>query len=76
MVQVEDEVEVVGVVRLTELRKPFVPRNDVERNRWHYRDLEAMANLIGAEPIFIDADLGKEGLQINEIPLVLKSSTN
>lgn len=51
--------EVVGVVRLTEVRKPFVPNNDVERNRWHYRDLEAMGSVTGAEPIFIDADFGK-----------------
>lgn len=51
--------EVVGVVRLTETRKPFVPNNDVERNRWHYRDLEAMCQITGAEPIFIDADFGK-----------------
>ncbi|XP_036973786.1 surfeit locus protein 1 [Acanthopagrus latus] len=56
--QTEDEVEVVGVVRQTEQRKPFVPQNDVERNRWHYRDLETMASVTGAEPIFIDADLG------------------
>ncbi|AWP15508.1 putative surfeit locus protein 1 isoform 2 [Scophthalmus maximus] len=56
--QVEGEVEVVGVVRLTEIRKPFVPNNDVERNRWHYRDLEAMSHVTGAEPIFIDADYG------------------
>lgn len=56
--QMEGEVEVVGVVRQTEQRKPFVPQNDVERNRWHYRDLEAMASVTGAEPIFIDADLG------------------
>ncbi|XP_076615076.1 surfeit locus protein 1 [Chaetodon auriga] len=56
--QVEDEVEVVGVVRLTETRKPFMPNNDAERNRWHYRDLEAMSSLTGAEPIFIDADFG------------------
>ncbi|KAM6985900.1 surfeit locus protein 1 [Aplochiton taeniatus] len=55
--QVEEEVEVVGVVRLTEQRKPFVPQNDVERNRWHFRDLEAMAQVSGAETIFIDADL-------------------
>lgn len=58
-VKVESEMEVVGVVRLTETRKPFVPNNDVERNRWHYRDLEAMCQKTGAEPIFIDADFGK-----------------
>lgn len=56
--QVDHEVEVVGVVRLTEPRKPFVPNNDVERNRWHYRDLDAMTQVTGAEPIFIDADFG------------------
>ncbi|XP_037608385.1 surfeit locus protein 1 [Sebastes umbrosus] len=56
--QVEGEVELVGVVRLTEIRKPFIPNNDVERNRWHYRDLEAMGGVTGAEPIFIDADFG------------------
>lgn len=57
--QVEDEVEVVGVVRLSEVRKPFVPNNDVEKNRWHYRDLEAMSSVTGAEPVFIDAVFGK-----------------
>nr|XP_033502739.1 surfeit locus protein 1 [Epinephelus lanceolatus] len=56
--QVEGEMDVVGIVRLTETRKPFVPNNDVERNRWHFRDLEAMASVTGAEPIFIDADFG------------------
>lgn len=54
--QVEGEVDLVGMVRLTETRKPFVPENNPERNHWHYRDLEAMARLTGAEPIFIDAD--------------------
>ncbi|XP_036074103.1 surfeit locus protein 1 isoform X2 [Rousettus aegyptiacus] len=54
--QVEGEVDLVGMVRLTETRKPFVPENNPERNHWHYRDLEAMAKLTGAEPIFIDAD--------------------
>lgn len=64
-VQVEGEVELVGVVRLTETRKPFVPNNDVERNRWHYRDLEAMSRVTGAEPMFIDADFS-EGSHIKE----------
>ncbi|KAG5272158.1 hypothetical protein AALO_G00162280 [Alosa alosa] len=55
--QVEEEVDVVGVVRLTEQRKPFIPHNNVETNRWYFRDLDAMAMVTGAEPIFIDADL-------------------
>lgn len=47
------------MVRLTETRKPFVPENNIEKNRWHYRDLEAMAKVTGAEPIFIDADFSE-----------------
>lgn len=43
-------------MRLTETRKPFVPENSPEQNHWHYRDLEAMAKITGADPIFIDAD--------------------
>lgn len=54
--QVEGEVDLTGVVRLTETRKPFVPENDPERNHWHYRNLEAMARTTGAEPVFLDAD--------------------
>ncbi|XP_030363146.1 surfeit locus protein 1 isoform X1 [Strigops habroptila] len=54
--QIEDEIDLTGVVRLSETRKPFVPENNVEKNRWHYRDLQAMAAVTGAEPIFIDAD--------------------
>ncbi|XP_053137759.1 surfeit locus protein 1 isoform X1 [Hemicordylus capensis] len=54
--QIEEEIELVGVVRLAENRKPFVPENSVEKNRWHYRDLDAMARVTGAEPILIDAD--------------------
>ncbi|KAK2084490.1 hypothetical protein P7K49_037523 [Saguinus oedipus] len=54
--QIEGEVDLIGTVRLTETRKPFVPENSPERNHWHYRDLEAMARITGAEPIFIDAD--------------------
>lgn len=56
--QVEGQVDLVGIVRLTETRKPFVPENNPERNHWHYRDLDAMAKITGAEPIFIDADFG------------------
>ncbi|XP_078082291.1 surfeit locus protein 1 [Mustelus asterias] len=55
--QITEEVELVGVVRLTETRKPFTPQNDVTKNCWHYRDLEAMAQVAGTEPILIDADL-------------------
>lgn len=61
--------DVVGVVRLTEQRKPFVPHNNVESNRWHYRDLDAMSMVTGAEPIFIDADLGKRLMLLDDFEL-------
>ncbi|KAF7241108.1 Surfeit locus protein 1 [Varanus komodoensis] len=54
--QIQEEIELTGVVRLSETRAPFVPENNVEMNRWHYRDLDAMARATDAEPIFIDAD--------------------
>ncbi|XP_025905230.1 surfeit locus protein 1 [Nothoprocta perdicaria] len=54
--QIEGEIDLTGVVRLSETRKPFVPENNIEKNRWHYRDVAAMAKVTGAEPIFIDAD--------------------
>ncbi|EDL93456.1 surfeit 1, isoform CRA_b [Rattus norvegicus] len=54
--QVLGEVDLVGIVRLTENRKPFVPENNPERSLWYYRDLDAMAKRTGTDPIFIDAD--------------------
>lgn len=56
--------DLVGVVRLTEQRKPFIPKNDVGANRWHYRDLEAMAKATDAEAILIDAVMGKSSFLI------------
>ncbi|XP_053551896.1 surfeit locus protein 1 isoform X2 [Bombina bombina] len=65
--QVSGEIDLVGIVRLTETRKPFVPENDPVRNRWHYRDLAAMAQATGAEPILIDANLGTGCVQPQHI---------
>ncbi|KAL0596045.1 Surfeit locus protein 1 [Plecturocebus cupreus] len=42
--EIEGEVDRIGMVRLTETRKPFVPDTNPERNHWHYWDLGAMAN--------------------------------
>jgi len=46
-----------------------VPENNIEKNRWHYRDLEAMAKVTGAEPIFIDADFSKSQRNPNPQPI-------
>ncbi|PNF40800.1 Surfeit locus protein 1 [Cryptotermes secundus] len=51
--QVEGEVEIVGVVRLTEKRAPFMPKN--QPHAWFYRDLPKMAEAAGTEPVFLEA---------------------
>lgn len=55
--QVEEELEVVGVVRLSEERKAFIPANDPVKNVWYYRDLDAMSAHAQTLPILIDAEL-------------------
>ncbi|KAM3911800.1 surfeit locus protein 1 [Leptodactylus fuscus] len=55
--QIDGDLNLVGVVRLTETRQRFAPENDVQNNVWYYRDLEAMAKQTGAQPIYIEADL-------------------
>ncbi|KAG6457991.1 hypothetical protein O3G_MSEX010596 [Manduca sexta] len=48
-------VELVGVVRLTEKRAPFMPKNHPEKDSWFYRDLEEMSEHIGCTPVWLDA---------------------
>ncbi|XP_038045658.1 surfeit locus protein 1-like [Patiria miniata] len=54
--QVSGEIQLVGLVRKTEKRAAFVPKNDIDRGRWYYLDLEEMSKVTGAEPVMIDAD--------------------
>ena len=34
----------------------FVNANEVEKKRWHFLDVESMANTVGALPIIVDSD--------------------
>uniref|UniRef100_A0A1E1WLF5 SURF1-like protein n=1 Tax=Pectinophora gossypiella TaxID=13191 RepID=A0A1E1WLF5_PECGO len=52
---VKGELELVGVVRLTEKRAPFMPKNNPQKNSWFYRDLEQMSAHIGCAPVWLDA---------------------
>lgn len=54
--QIDGELDLVGIVRLTETPQQFAPENDVQNNVWYYRDLAAMAEQTGAQPIYIEAD--------------------
>ena len=52
-------VEVTGLLRLTEPGGGFLRRNDAGTDRWHSRDVAAIAaarGLSGVAPYFIDAD--------------------
>lgn len=55
--QVSEEIELVGTVRLPEKRPQFCPKNQPNSNNFFYRDVPKMAQLTGAAPIFIDADV-------------------
>lgn len=37
-------------------RAPFAPHNDASNKRWSFRDVEAMAQHVETDPIFVDAD--------------------
>lgn len=52
---IKSEVELVGVVRLSEKRAPFMPKNMPEKGSWFSRDLEQMSNHIGCDPVWLDA---------------------
>ncbi|XP_075991188.1 surfeit locus protein 1 [Anticarsia gemmatalis] len=52
---VKGEVELVGVVRLSEKRAPFMPKNNPEKGSWFSRDLEQMSAHMGCAPVWLDA---------------------
>jgi len=53
--QIEQSVEVTGLLRHTEKRPPLSPRNIPGKNHWVYKDLDEMAAASGASPILLDA---------------------
>ncbi|XP_026761271.2 surfeit locus protein 1 [Galleria mellonella] len=52
---IKGPVELVGVVRLTEKRPPFMPKNNPQKAAWYTRDLEQMSSHIGCSPVWLDA---------------------
>ncbi|XP_023951721.2 surfeit locus protein 1 [Bicyclus anynana] len=52
---VTGEVELTGLVRLTESRGPFMPKNNPEKGSWLYRDLDQISTYLGCEPVWLDA---------------------
>ncbi|KAL0099277.1 hypothetical protein PUN28_020091 [Cardiocondyla obscurior] len=52
--KITDSIEIVGIIRTTEKRPSFVPDNSPAKGVWHYRDLDAMAKVAEAEPVYIE----------------------
>ncbi|KAL6430987.1 hypothetical protein ACFW04_007034 [Cataglyphis niger] len=52
--KITDSIEIVGIIRATEKRPTFVPENAPAKGVWHYRDLNAMAKVAEAEPVYIE----------------------
>ncbi|OWR40599.1 surfeit 1 isoform 1 [Danaus plexippus plexippus] len=52
---VEGEITLNGIVRLTENRSPFMPKNNPEKGSWLYRDLDQMSSHLDCAPVWLDA---------------------
>ncbi|CAL8081549.1 unnamed protein product [Orchesella dallaii] len=51
---VEGPVEIVGIVRKTENRAPFMPKNRPGQSLLHFRDVQTMAGNLETQEIFLD----------------------
>ncbi|MBR0966256.1 SURF1 family protein [Bradyrhizobium diazoefficiens] len=59
----DGQVEITGLLRMTEPKGGFLRNNAPEHNRWYSRDVAAIAAARGlheAAPFFVDADAGSE----------------
>ncbi|XP_006624467.1 surfeit locus protein 1 [Apis dorsata] len=52
--QIKGETEIIGILRISERRPPFVPKNRPYNNMWYYRDVDAMAKKGDASPVYIE----------------------
>ncbi|ODN04979.1 Surfeit locus protein 1 [Orchesella cincta] len=51
---VDGPVEIVGIVRKTENRAPFMPKNRPGQNLLHYRDVPGMSQTLDTDEVFLD----------------------
>lgn len=51
----DTSIDLVGIVRKTDRRPRYGLKNDVTKNEWQIRDIEAMSKVLKTAPIFIDA---------------------
>jgi surfeit locus 1 family protein len=55
--QIEGEVELTGLLRLTEKRQQFQPKTGSGPGQWLRRDVIGIAQYLDTAPVFLDADL-------------------
>ena len=58
--QVSGLINLVGVVRHTEPRPPFGSKKRKGSLEWRNRNIEEMAQTVGTEPVFLDADTSSQ----------------
>ncbi|MFT4121903.1 SURF1 family protein [Bradyrhizobium sp.] len=59
----DGEIEITGLMRMTEPKGAFLRNNVPQHNRWYSRDVAAIAaarNLRDVAPFFVDADAGSQ----------------
>lgn len=62
----EGQVEITGLLRITEPKGGFLRNNVPQHNRWYSRDVAAIATARGLHdvaPFFVDADAGSQSAQ-------------
>jgi surfeit locus 1 family protein len=52
--QIEDELEIIGLLRSNEIKNSFTPENKPPFE-WHNRNVDEIARTLGTTPIFLDA---------------------
>ncbi|XP_058789388.1 surfeit locus protein 1 [Phymastichus coffea] len=52
--QVKGKMKIIGINRLNEKRPQFVPKNEPEKEIWHYRDIYEMAEFASTDPVYLD----------------------
>ena len=53
--QIEGLVNLTGILRHNEKRPPLVPKNNPHKGQFNYKDLNEIAELLGTNPILLDA---------------------
>ncbi|RHZ69193.1 hypothetical protein Glove_287g12 [Diversispora epigaea] len=73
-------VSIEGLLKNSEKKSWFTPKNEPDQNRWIWNDIENMAERIGAQPVLIEQNLVcsphlinqtiQDGIPVGKIPIV------